>query len=153
MSTNEESCTVHPQPLSVQELEKSLITGGEESKGVCNSRDAKAGVANGIQHYPPRPRNNSGQMKPIPGKINKNDNLVVACNQDLTPTFLISCSAPEFPVILADFELFYGDEDRPKISCCYGASLFTGLCLVLVVLTGLVVYAGFWYNLQMSGKN
>ena len=150
MSTNEESCTVHPQPLSVHELEKSLITGGEESKGVCNSRDTTEAVVNGIQHYPPQPRNNSGQMKPIPGEIN---NLVVACDQDLTPAILISCSVPEFPVILADFELFYGDEDRPKISCCYGASLFAGLCLVLVVLTGLVVYAGFWYNLQMSGKN
>ena len=78
MSTNEESCTVHPQPLSVQELEKSLIREDEESKGVCNNRDEIAGLANGIQHYPPRPRNNSGQMKPIPGKIDKTDTLVVA---------------------------------------------------------------------------
>ena len=59
---------------------------------------------------------------------------------------------PEFPVILGDFELLYLEEDRPKISCCYGVSVFAGLALALVVLTGLVVYAGFWYSLQMNGE-
>ena len=60
---------------------------------------------------------------------------------------------PEFPVILGDFELLYLEEDRPKVSCCYGVSVFAGLALALVVLTSLVVYAGFWFDLQRNGMN
>ena len=45
------------------------------------------------------------------------------------------------------------DEDKPKISCCYGLGVFVGLAIALLLLTGMVIYAGFWYNLQMSGTS
>ncbi len=61
-----------------------------------------------------------------------------------------SKAAPDFPRI-GDFENEI-EEVKPKISCCYGIGVFVGLATALLVLTGLVIYAGFWYNLQMIGK-
>ena len=39
-----------------------------------------------------------------------------------------------------------------KMSCCYGCAVFLGLFLGLAALTCLVIYAGFWYLLQMEGR-
>ena len=47
------------------------------------------------------------------------------------------------------------DEEKkePRISCCYGLMVFVGLALSLLGLTLLVIYAGFWSNYAMQGKN
>lgn len=56
---------------------------------------------------------------------------------------------------VADNEDDAGDEEEakaPRMSCCYGLMVFTGLGLSLVGLTLLVTYVGFWSNYAMQGK-
>jgi hypothetical protein len=47
------------------------------------------------------------------------------------------------------------DEERkePRMSCCYGIMVFSGLAISLLALTLLVTYAGFWSNYAMQGKS
>ena len=61
----------------------------------------------------------------------------------------------EIIVAVADNEDDAGDEEEakaPRMSCCYGLMVFTGLGLSLVGLTLLVTYVGFWSNYAMQGK-
>ena len=79
-----------------------------------------------------------------PGNDDSRIHPAMTKNQPTNQTF------PEFPVI-GEFDIDM-DEDKPRISCCYGIGVFFCLAVALLALTGMVIYAGFWYNLQMNGK-